>query len=461
MTVGQRPRELVPTTSAAHALGAELRRRRVERGLSQVELGGLVHHSGALVAKVEKAERRPSRAFCALVDAALETGGLFSRLRVEAEVNAPAGPPCLEASSWTMEAAVRFAAELTGGPVDRRAFLALTGAALTTSATHWSAAVAGIGQRVVAPGGVEHGGRLGAAARNRLSRRLADLRRLDDELGGTVLREVAVAELSWLTGLARSSQRHEADRRGLLGLMAEAAQVCGWVHVDAGMPEAAQAYYVTALRCSAAAGDLLAGAHVLGGMSFQATLSGRTTEALALLDAAQERAGKHVSPKLRAAVATRRARAHARAGDTRACGRALHAAEQALDAADDGRAEPEWIYYVDTADLAGQAAECWVDLRQPDRARPVIDTALAAQGPQYVRDRTIYLVRSAQTHWQTRELEAACADLTRAATLVGATGSIRSIETISAARRAMSRYDREPAVRQFDETLATTLRQAC
>jgi len=71
----------MPTRSAAHALGAELRRLRVERGLSQAGLGERVHHSGALVGKVEKAERFPSAEFCELVDAVLDTGGALARMR--------------------------------------------------------------------------------------------------------------------------------------------------------------------------------------------------------------------------------------------------------------------------------------------------------------------------------------------------------------------------------------------
>lgn len=179
-----------------------------------------------------------------------------------------------------------------------------------------------------------------------------------------------------------------------------------------GQHAAAQAYYVTALRCSASAANPLSGANVLAGMSWQATLTGNPTEALGLLDTAKRQVDRNASPKLRALLASRRARAHARAGDTRACGQALNEAEDALSASADGQLEPDWIYFFDEAELAAQAGSCWVDLRQPARARPLLDGALRSMGTQYVRDRTIYQARSAQTSYHSGELDLACAELT-------------------------------------------------
>jgi len=450
--VGQRSRALTPTRSASHALGAELRRRRVDRGLSQAALGELVHHSGALVGKVEKAERFPSAAFCELVDAVLDTGGILARMRPAIDREAQDEYLCFVEPSWTVDVSLRALRELAGGRVDRRDFLALTGTALAATATSWSAAVTGSG---LAP--VSGRVRLGGATLDRLTQRLADLRVLDDELGGTVLRDLACAELRWLTSLADSADLIGTEQRRVLGLIAEAARLCGWLHLDADHHAAAQAYYVTALRCSASAVDPLTGANVLAGMSFQATLTGYTSEALELLDTAEQQVGRRASPKLRALLASRRARAYARAGDSRACGLALNASETALAAAGDGQVEPDWIYFFDEAELAAQAGACWVDLHQPARARPLLDAALQTLAPQYVRDRTIYHVRSAQTHLHSGELNLACEELTTAAALVERTGSTRSISTIREARRAMAAHDREPVVREFDRTLARVL----
>lgn len=452
--MGQVSRELIPTRSAAHALGAELRRRRVDRGLSQATLGELVHHSGALVGKIEKAERFPSAEFCELVDEVLDTGGVLTQMRPRVDPRAESEYICFVEPSWTVAASLRALRELTGGSVDRRDFLALTGTALAATATSWSNAVT-----IPEPAFLRGERRLGGATLDRLTQRLADLRVLDDELGGTVLRHLASAELRWLTGLADSADLKDTEQRRVFDLITEAARLCGWLHLDADHHAAAQAYYVTALRCSASAADPLAGANVLAGMSWQATLTGHPTEALGLLDTAERQVGRNASPKLRALLASRRARAHARAGDTRACGRALNEAENALSSSEGGQFEPDWIYFFDEAELAAQAGSCWVDLRQPARARPLLDGALRSMGAQYVRDRTIYHARSAQTSYHSGELDLACAELTSAAVLARRTGSIHSVNSIRIARRAMSDHDSERAVRELDETLVNVVGQ--
>lgn len=78
--MGRRPRALKPDASARDRFGAELRRWRMERGLTQRDLAGLVWHSQELVAKVEKGERWPSWYLANRCDLALATGGVLATL---------------------------------------------------------------------------------------------------------------------------------------------------------------------------------------------------------------------------------------------------------------------------------------------------------------------------------------------------------------------------------------------
>lgn len=78
--MGQTPRELTPTVSARHAYGAELRRWRTLRGLSQDELGRLVMHSGDMISKVEKAARWPTPDLTGRCEQALDAGGALTAL---------------------------------------------------------------------------------------------------------------------------------------------------------------------------------------------------------------------------------------------------------------------------------------------------------------------------------------------------------------------------------------------
>jgi transcriptional regulator with XRE-family HTH domain len=73
--VGQRSRPLRPELSALHLFGARLRSLRQECGLSQQGLGKLVHCSGDLIGKIEKAERRPQNDLVVRCDNVLAANG--------------------------------------------------------------------------------------------------------------------------------------------------------------------------------------------------------------------------------------------------------------------------------------------------------------------------------------------------------------------------------------------------
>ncbi|MFJ6247820.1 MULTISPECIES: helix-turn-helix domain-containing protein [unclassified Streptomyces] len=73
-------RNLDPSASPLDYYGAELRRLREAAGLNQSQLGDVVHCTGSLIGQIETAKKVPTRRFSEQLDAALMTGGTFSRL---------------------------------------------------------------------------------------------------------------------------------------------------------------------------------------------------------------------------------------------------------------------------------------------------------------------------------------------------------------------------------------------
>ncbi|MFB0630291.1 helix-turn-helix domain-containing protein [Streptomyces sp. AB3(2024)] len=73
-------RNLDPSASPLDYYGFELRRLREGVNLKQSDLGGIVFCTGSLIGQIETARKVPTRDFSERVDAALGTGGLFSRL---------------------------------------------------------------------------------------------------------------------------------------------------------------------------------------------------------------------------------------------------------------------------------------------------------------------------------------------------------------------------------------------
>ncbi|MFB7467184.1 helix-turn-helix domain-containing protein [Streptomyces sp. NPDC056224] len=73
-------RDLDPSASPLDYYGSELRRLREDAGLKQGALGGIVFCTASLIGQIETARKVPTRDFSERVDAALGTGGVFSRL---------------------------------------------------------------------------------------------------------------------------------------------------------------------------------------------------------------------------------------------------------------------------------------------------------------------------------------------------------------------------------------------
>ncbi|MFE0736690.1 helix-turn-helix domain-containing protein [Streptomyces sp. NPDC058855] len=73
-------RDLDPSASPLSYYGSELRRLREAAGLRQAQLGEIVYCTGSLIGQIETAKKVPTRDFSERIDAALMTGGVFSRL---------------------------------------------------------------------------------------------------------------------------------------------------------------------------------------------------------------------------------------------------------------------------------------------------------------------------------------------------------------------------------------------
>lgn len=71
---------LDPSASPLDYYGWELRRQREAHGLKQHQLGEIIFCTGSLIGQIETTKKIPTRDFSERVDAALGTGGVFSRL---------------------------------------------------------------------------------------------------------------------------------------------------------------------------------------------------------------------------------------------------------------------------------------------------------------------------------------------------------------------------------------------
>src|SRR5258708_13170001 len=137
---------------------------------------------------------------------------------------------------------------------------------------------------------------------------------------------------------------------------------------DAGKQDVAERYFGTALNRAKAAGNRLLAGRILAAMSHQAIHLGRVQRGMELAQAARAVTAHIATPRAVAMEAAMEACAHAAAGDSKQCRRALDEAASAVTLiAAGGQPEPEWLDF-DEGGYWGHAARAYRDLGQPRQA---------------------------------------------------------------------------------------------
>ncbi|MCY0951744.1 sporulation protein [Streptomyces sp. H27-S2] len=279
-----------------------------------------------------------------------------------------------------------------------------------------------------------------------------DARRWDSKYGGGDWRSSMVPECLRVDAapLLLGSYTDEVGR-ALFGATAELTRLAGWMAFDTGQQEAAQRYYIQALRLARAAGDVPLGGYVLASMSLQATYRDFPDEGVDLAQAAVERNRGLATARTMSFFRLVEARAHAKAGDSAAAGAALRAAEGWLERARAGDPDPTWLGFYSYDRFAADAAECYRDLKLPRQVRRFTEQALSRPTEEYVRSHGLRLVVSAVAELESGNLDAACAAGTRAVEVAGRISSARTTEYVRDLLHRLEPYGDEPRVAELRE----------
>lgn len=279
-----------------------------------------------------------------------------------------------------------------------------------------------------------------------------DARRWDSKYGGGDWRSGMVPECLRVEAapLLLGSYSDEVGR-SLFGATAELTRLAGWMAFDTGQQEAAQRYYIQALRLARAAADVPLGGYVLASMSLQATYRNFADEGVDLAQAALERNRGLATARTMSFFQLVEARAHAKAGEAAACAASLAAAESWLERSRDGDADPAWLGFYSYDRLAADAAECYRDLRVPRQVQRFTEQALARPTEEYVRSHGLRLVVSAVAELESGNLDAACAAGTKAVEVAGRISSARTTEYVRDLLHRLEPYGNEPRVAELRE----------
>ncbi|MED7948039.1 MULTISPECIES: MFS transporter [unclassified Streptomyces] len=294
--------------------------------------------------------------------------------------------------------------------------------------------------------------RVGHSDAAKLREAAQEARRWDSKYGGGDWRSSMVPEcLRVEAAPLLLASYSDAVGRALFGATAELTRLAGWMAFDTGQHEAAQRYYIQALRLARAAADVPLGGYVLASMSLQACYRGFAEEAVDLAQAALERNRGLATTRTMSFFHLVEARAQARARNAAACATALGAAESALERARAGDPDPAWIDFYAYDRLAADAAECFRDLGVPSKVRQFTREALARPTEGFVRSHGLRLVVSAMAEAEAGNLDAAVAAGERAVEVAGRISSQRSREYVVEMLRRLEPFQSERRVRELAE----------
>jgi transcriptional regulator with XRE-family HTH domain len=206
----------------------------------------------------------------------------------------------------------------------------------------------------------------------------------DRAVGGTILLSPALQQWQRVRLALKDGTAGETGRQ-FLAVAGELALCTGWIALDSGRPSLARPLYEEARELAAGAGDVVLAVHVLTSQSMLSAEMARTgpsrepaRQALRLAFQAQEEGRYIPMAPLHALIALRHASAASLLGDKTAFQAAIIQARRELDRGPRDGDPPEWLRFVDAAEVTGVEARGWLNLGDAHRSERLYRQVLAA-----------------------------------------------------------------------------------
>jgi hypothetical protein len=194
--------------------------------------------------------------------------------------------------------------------------------------------------------------------------------------GGDVRRAVAAYLTDYVMPIVREPQS-AGVQEALYEVAAETTYLAGWMSFDGGEHALAERYLIQSLRLAQASGNAVLGAHVLAGLSDQATQLGYPAEGRALAQAGRHGLRGWHAPAAMCDLFVLEARAHAALGSAMDAVHAIDKAETWYDRID-VEAEAEWARFIDEGYVAGEIANSLRDLADTNASERFATQSIAA-----------------------------------------------------------------------------------
>jgi hypothetical protein len=293
---------------------------------------------------------------------------------------------------------------------------------------------------------------------------VAALRRLDDRHGGgTLSLRYVTAELRSVIDLVdyANYDRHTGSR--LLAIVADLAQLLGWLHFDSSRFGAAERYLLLSVGISRSLGTSDRAANAIGMLAYVSAFAGHGPQAVRLAETATAECARP-DPILRARLLGREATAAAADGDL---ARFRRCADHATALLDHSRSKttPSFLYYLTPEQLAAETGQGLLTLAERTttgnahllaEATDVLAGAMATMAnatddgcPRYARSRLLHTTFLARSHLLCGDLHEAVITIRSALWLLPLVQSPRGRTYLRNLRPALARRSRSQIVREF------------
>ncbi|WP_034090737.1 helix-turn-helix transcriptional regulator [Streptacidiphilus albus] len=280
--------------------------------------------------------------------------------------------------------------------LDRRAFVAYTGAAVVGLASQWA---------TLEPDrlrGALDGRNVDTTLVDWLEQTSADLSAMPTEQRQHTA-QLLDAHLATVTDLIEGRRYDKATEIRLHRLAATLGITNGWYRFDQQQHASASRLWDAALRSAHDSGSVDLGAGIVSDFAYQATWLGSPQTAADLLGHALSRA-RH--PTARSLLHLRQARAYAALGQQSACYRSLRGSERELERPSSDEA-PAWCSWMSEADLAVDHGGCLMDLGRFEEAHERISEGVALLPSARDKTKSVFLVYQARGLLQRGEVDEA------------------------------------------------------
>jgi len=298
-----------------------------------------------------------------------------------------------------------------------------------------------------------------------ISAHVAALRRLDDRHGGGALSlRYVTAELRSVVDLVQYASYGPETGKRLLTIVADLAQLLGWLSFDSGRSGAAERYLLLSLGVCRALGASDRAANVIGMLSYVSAFAGHGAHAVRLAEAAARECDRG-DLVLRARLLGREATAAAAAGDLARFRRQSQEAAVLLRR-HAGSGAPSFLYYLTADQLAAETGQALVMLAERTTASrgrllsEAVDTlsgavrVMSAPGsgataPAYPRSALLHTTFLARACLLRGDVDEAVTAMRTGLGLLAHVQSPRARAYLQGLRPVIARRSRSAAVREF------------